>query len=47
MAFADEIFITKRDDGYKTIFDGKWTFLQEWKTTTQDKIVLIKINTFF
>ncbi|AFS81816.1 hypothetical protein NKOR_09855 [Candidatus Nitrosopumilus koreensis AR1] len=38
MAFADEIFITKRTDGDKTIFDGKWTFLQEWKTTSEDKI---------
>lgn len=38
VAFADEIFITKRMDGDKTIFDGKWTFLQEWKSTSQDKI---------
>jgi len=37
--FADEIFITKRSDGHKTIFDGKWTFLHEWKTTTQNKII--------
>ena len=38
MAFADEIFITKRTDGDKTIFDGKWTFLQEWKRTSENKI---------
>jgi len=38
LAFADEIFITKRSDGDKTIFDGKWTFLHEWKSTTEDKI---------
>ncbi len=35
--FADEIFIT-RTNAEDTIFDGKWSFLQEWKSTSEDKI---------
>ena len=33
-AYADQIFTTYRDDGNQTIFDGKWTFIQEWKRTS-------------
>jgi len=35
-AFAEQIFITYRDDADKTIFDGKWTFQREWKSTSED-----------
>lgn len=31
---SDQIFTTYRDDGNNTIWDGKWTFLQEWKRTS-------------
>ena len=34
VADADQILTTYRDDGNQTIFDGKWTFLQEWKRTS-------------
>ena len=35
IAYADnQIFTTYRDDGNQTIFDGKWSFLQEWKRTS-------------
>jgi len=37
-AYADQIFTTLRSDANNTIFDGKWTFLQEWKSTSEDKI---------
>lgn len=37
-AYADQIFTTVRSDANNTIFDGKWTFLQEWKSTSEDKI---------
>lgn len=33
-AYAEPIFITYRDDGNMTVFDGKWTFTQEWKRTS-------------
>lgn len=38
IVFADQIFITYRDDGNKTIWDGKWSFEQEWKRTSEDII---------
>lgn len=38
MVFADQIFITYRDDGIQTIWDGKWSFEQEWKRTSEDII---------
>ena len=31
---SDQIFTTYRDDGNYTVWDGKWTFLQEWKRTS-------------
>jgi len=34
LVYADQILTTYRDDGNQTIFDGKWTFLQEWKRTS-------------
>lgn len=35
VAYADnQILTTYRDDGNQTIFDGKWSFLQEWKRTS-------------
>ncbi len=34
MTSDDQIFTTYRDDGNYTIWDGKWTFLQEWKRTS-------------
>ncbi len=34
IAYAEPILLTYRDDGNKTIFDGKWTFTQEWKRTS-------------
>jgi len=37
-AFAEQIFITLREDADNTIFDGKWTFQQEWKNTSEDVI---------
>ena len=33
-AYAEPILTTYRDDGNQTIFDGKWTFMQEWKRTS-------------
>lgn len=30
----EQIFTTYRDDGNYTVWDGKWTFLQEWKRTS-------------
>lgn len=33
-AYADQIFTTYRSDGNQTTFDGKWSFLQEWKRTS-------------
>ncbi len=36
IAFAEQILTTLRDDADNTIFDGKWTFLQEWKSTSED-----------
>ena len=37
-AYGDQIFITVRSDAGNTVFDGRWTFLQEWKSTSEDKI---------
>ena len=34
VAYAEQILTTYRDDGNQTVFDGKWTFLQEWKRTS-------------
>ena len=36
LAYAEQIFTTLRSDADKTIFDGKWTFEQEWKSTSED-----------
>ena len=36
IAFAEQILTTLRSDANNTIFDGKWTFLQEWKSTSED-----------
>lgn len=36
-AFAEQILTTYRDDGNQTIFDGKWTFMQEWKRTSYNE----------
>lgn len=38
LSYAEQIFTTLRSDGDKTVFDGKWTFLQEWKSTSEDII---------
>ncbi len=38
LVFAEQIFTTYRDDGNAVIFDGKWTFTQEWKRTSEDII---------
>ena len=38
LAYAQQIFTPYRDDGNATIFDGKWTFTQEWKRTSEDII---------
>ncbi len=35
-AYAEPILVTYRDDGNMTIWDGKWTFPQEWKRTSYD-----------
>ncbi len=35
-AYAEQILTTYRDDGNATVWDGKWTFLQEWKRTSYD-----------
>lgn len=41
-AFADDsIFTTYREDGNSIVFDGKWTFEQEWKHASED---IIKFN---
>lgn len=32
--YADQTVTTLRDDGNATIWDGKWSFLQEWKRTS-------------
>ena len=37
-AYAEQIFTTVRSDANNTIFDGRWTFLQEWKSTSENKI---------
>lgn len=39
LAHAEQILTTVRSDAGKTIFDGRWTFLQEWKSTSEDKIL--------
>ena len=36
-AYAEQILTTYRDDGNQTIFDGKWTFMQEWKRTSYNE----------
>jgi hypothetical protein len=36
ISYAEQILITFRSDGDETIFDGKWTFLQEWKSTSEN-----------
>ena len=38
LVYAQQIFTTYRDDGNATVFDGKWTFTQEWKRTSEDMI---------
>ncbi len=38
LVYAQQILTTYRDDGNATIFDGKWTFTQEWKRTSEDII---------
>ena len=35
--YAEQILTTYRDDGNQTIFDGKWTFMQEWKRTSYNE----------
>lgn len=37
-AYAEQILTTYRDDGNQTIFDGKWTFMQEWKRTSYNGV---------
>ncbi len=37
-AFGQTTLTTYRDDGNMTIFDGKWTFTDEWKRTAIEKI---------
>lgn len=32
--YADQTVTTLRDDGNATVWDGKWSFLQEWKRTS-------------
>jgi hypothetical protein len=40
LAFAQsQIFTTFRDDGNQTIWDGKWSYLEEWKHTTDTTLV--------
>lgn len=34
LAYADQTVTTFRDDGNATIWDGKWSFVQEWKRTS-------------
>lgn len=39
-AFAQpQIFTTYRGDGNDTVWDGKWSFLEEWKRTTDTAVV--------
>jgi len=38
LVYAQQILTTYRDDGNATIWDGKWTFTQEWKRTSEDII---------
>ena len=46
-AFADDsIFTTYRDDGNSIVFDGKWTFEQEWKHASEDIIKFSDGNQF-
>lgn len=33
-AYGDQTVTTLRDDGNATIWDGKWSFVQEWKRTS-------------
>jgi hypothetical protein len=37
--FADEIFITISNEMEDIVFDGKWTSEQEWKRSSDDKII--------
>lgn len=32
--YAEEFMITKTSDAYNIIFDGKWTFTEEWKRSS-------------
>ena len=34
LVYADQTVTTFRDDGNATIWDGKWSFVQEWKRTS-------------
>ena len=38
-SYADEIWTTLRIYSDDVIFDGKWSFLSEWKDTSEDKII--------
>ena len=39
LAFADEdLWISITDEADEIIFDGKWTFMQEWKHSSLDKV---------
>ena len=38
LAFAHSIPITQSSSMENVIFDGKWTFLQEWKQSSYDEI---------
>jgi hypothetical protein len=39
-----QILTTYRDDGNATIWDGKWTFTQEWKRTSEDIVQYVDGN---
>jgi len=37
--FAEEIFTTKSPDMKNVVFDGLWSFMFEWKRTSEDKVL--------